>query len=511
MNAQIALLSGLLLTALASVLPAHAEAGETRRWRDASGKYEVLAMLTHADAEHAWLKKTSGSVSKAPVAKLSTSDQDHLREQQRLSAAKLPDALAGAWRAMQQAGRNRFVYGGAREWTDNTGRHTAKASLVGMNDTSALLRMLGGQMIEAPLARLSERDRNYSRQRGRNWSPLTVWRPVAAQVAPQVQDVLNGETPSLDVFPTPDAVHVRVGTAYLNRRFARDIEKKVPVNDHILGTPIRGEAVVNGDVRVVPVPAEGRGALMVMVDGTARSRTVGTHHPVWIHSAGHTEFHGTKKLFLNDDGVRFLPADVTASTRSRTTGVSTSLPRLRGRIARRVATRRLNESGPAADRISAEHNEVRVARDIDRQVEESLRRTDTFLKQHQDRVREALGLEGTKTVYSSTDEYLEFAFVGADAEEDGPRPPEFVADSDLEIVLHTPTIAPAALAPGAKALLTNLFNALLEDVLDQRADRHDREPANCRLVWSQDQQWLVIQADGPPDAQVSLAPSWTSK
>lgn len=468
-------------------------------------------MLTHADAKHAWLKKTSGAVSKVPVAKLSSADQGYVREQQRKSAEKLPDAFAGAWRAMQQAGRNRFIYGGNREWTDNTGRHTTKASLVGVNDTSALLRKLGGQVIEAPLSRLSERDRKYLRQRGRDWSALTIWRPVAAQVAPQVQGVLNGETPTLEVFPTPDAVHVRVGTAYLNRRYARDIDKTVAVRDRILGTPIRGEAVVNGDVRVVPVPAEGRGALMVIVDGTARSQTVGTHHPVWIHSAGHTEFHGTKRIFLNDDGVRFLPAEVSASTRSRTTGISTSLPRLRGRIAQRVATRRVNESRPAADRISAEHNETRVARDIDRQVEESLRRTDTFLKQHQDRVREALGLENTKTVYSSTNDYLEFAFVGKEVDGAGPQPPEFVTDSDLEIVLHTPTITPAALAPGAKALLTNLFNVLLEDVLEQRADKRGREPANCRLVWSRDQQWLVIQADGPPDAKVSLAPNRPSK
>jgi hypothetical protein len=508
MNAYIPVFAGLLASGLVFALPSVAESqSETRKWTDSSGKHQVVALLANADAEHVWLRKTSGQVKRVPVERLSAPDQEYVRAHQRESVKQLPSAAAGAFRALQQAGRNQFLSERVRGWSDNTGAFDAKASLIGVNESGAILKKLGGQIIEVPLSRLSERDRIYLREKSKDWSPMNVLRPVASQVVPQVEGILNGETPTLDVFPTPDAVHIRVGKAYLNRRYARDLDKTVPVNDRILGTPIRGKAVVVGDVKVVPVPFEGKGALMVVVTGTADSQTVGTHHPVWIHSDGHTEFRGTKRIFLTDDGVTFQPAKVTSTTRSRTTGISTSLPRLRGRIARRIAADRVNESRPAADRISGQHNEVRVARDIDRQVEESLKRTDVFLREHKDRVREALGLGETRTVYSSTDDYLEFAFLGKDVKDDAPSPPEFIADSDLEIVLHTPTLTPTALGPGAKMLLTNLFNVLLDDVLEERADRRDLEPVNCRLVWSRDQQWLAIQADRPEPVEVTLAPT----
>lgn len=199
----------------------------------------------------------------------------------------------------------------------------------------------------------------------------------------------------------------------------------------------------------------------------------------------------------------FLPAQVTASTRSRTTGISSSLPRWRGRIACGIAARRVDESRAAADRISTAHNRASVARDIDQQVEQSLSANGTFLTRHQERVREALGLKDTKLVCSSTDDYLELAFLSEDANKDISSPPDFSSESDLEIVLHTPSLTPAAIGPGTRVLLTNLFNALLDNLLERRAERRGKEEAKCLLVWSRDQQWLAIMADSEQDVHVT--------
>ncbi len=514
MTLRILLSTGLLATALAVTHSTFAEsppgvvrtaASTERNWSDATGKYHVTASLVKADAKDAWLRKALGEVRRVPIERLSLTDQQFVERQQSSTAPKLANAARGAWRAIQQAGRNRFIGGHHRTWLDNTGQHNEQASLVGINESKALLRKLGGRIVEVPLARLSERDLAYIRDRGKAWLPLNVWRPVAAQVVPQVDGILNGEPPSVDLLPTPDAVHIRLGRAYLNRRFAREIDKSVQVRDQILGTTIRGTALVDGNVQVQPVAAVGQGALLVVVNGSAESETVGTHHPVWIHSRGTTDFHGTKQIFLTSDGVKFHPAQVTASTRSRTTGISTSLPHLRGRIALRIATRRVDESRPTADRISAAHNRKRVARDIDRQVEQLLRSTDTILTRHQDRVREAFGLQDTKMVCSSTDDYLEFAFLGQDVKEDAPSPPDFMSQSDLEIVLHTPSRTPAALGPVARVMLTNLFNVLLDDLLERRAEKRGKEAVSCRLVWSRDQQWLAIMADGDGGAPPVVA------
>lgn len=509
MKSRILLTAGLFATALVVTSPAQGEEKHqlARTWRDASGKHCVSATLVRADASEVWLKKQSGDVRRVPLDRLSNEDQQFVAAHQAQAAGDVSSAAQGAWRALRQAGQNQLISDSARHWIDDTGRHDAEAYLVGVNDSAALLKRIGGSIIEVPLARLSERDRAYieKRVREKDWSPMNVLRPVAAQVVPQVEGMLNGEAPSLEVFPTPDAVHIRVGKAYLNQRFARDIDKQVKVRDQILGTPVRGNAIVAGDVQVVPIDSDAQGSLMVIVTGTARSRTVGTHHPVFIHSSALTQFRGTKQIFMTPNGVTFEPARVSATTNSRTTGISTSLPGLRDRIARRIASRRVEESRPAADRISAEHNRQRVAADIDKQVEESLKRTDTFLAQHQERVREAFGLKETKMTCCSTDNYLEFAFLGQDLKDDAPAPPEFTSESDLEIVLHTPSLTPSAIGPGARMMLTNLFNAMLDDLLERRAENRGKEKMDCRLVWSRDQQWLAIMADAAPPVRVSQA------
>jgi hypothetical protein len=421
-------------------------------------------------------------------------------------ADAVPNAAAGAMKALINAGSKSLVPGELRRWSDNTGRFEARAELVGASEKSATLKKPNGRLVDVPLARLSEADLNYlAAWRRQDKSSVKPWQPVAAQLAPRVQSLLTGEESlAPDVFPTPDAVHIRLGNAYLNRRFAREIDRTVPVRDTILGTPIRGTSDVDGDVTIVATPAEENGALLVKVRGVAHSRTVGTHHPVWIHSRSTTTFSGTKRINITPDGVKFLPAEVTATSRSRPAGISTSLPRLRGRIAKNIATRRVEESRPQADRISAAHNRDRVARDIDRQVEKSLERTDKFLSRHRERFSEALGLEDAKVTSRSTDDYLEFAFTSAEPSHPS-TPPEFVSDADVEILLHTPSVTPIVVGPAARLVLTNLFNALLEDVLDERADRKDRAPVECQLVWSRDQQWLAIQASREPGPRVTQA------
>ncbi len=422
------------------------------------------------------------------------------------TTADVPNAAKGAMKALFNAGSKNLVSGEIRRWSDNTGRFQTQAGLVGASEKTATLKKANGRLVEVPLARLSDADRIYlAAWQRQGISSVKSWQPVAAQIAPRVQGWFSGdEDLAPDMFPTPDAVHIRLGNAYLNRRFAREIDRTVPVRDTILGTPIRGTSDVDGTVTIVATPAEENGALLVKVQGVAHSRTVGTHHPVWIHSRSTTTFVGTKRINITPDGVTFLPAEVTATSRSRSAGITTSLPRLRGRIAKNIATRRVEESRPQADRISAAHNRGRVARDIDRQVEQSLKRTDNFLSRHRERFSEALGLEDAQVTSRSTDDYLEFAFTSTEPSNPS-TPPEFVSDADVEILLHTPSVTPIVVGPGARMVLTNLFNALLEDVLDERADRKDRAPVECQLVWSRDQQWLAIQASREPGPRVTQA------
>lgn len=432
-------------------------------------------------------------------------DASPLQAEEPSSKPDMVGAAGGAVKALIDAGKARLEPGEWRRWRDNTGRFETRARLIAASETNATLKKANGLLVDVPLRRLSQADRDYLAAWGQRQAIASqVMQPLASQVVPRVQEWITGDESDASVFPQPDAVHIRLGNAYLNRRYAREIDRTAPVRDYILGTPIRGTSRVDGRVTLAATPDETNGALLVRVRGVAHSRTVGAHPPVWIHSRATTNFFGVKRIKITPDGVTFSPAQVRATTVSRGAGISTSLPRLRGRIARRIATRRVEASRPQADRISAAHNRDRIARDIDRQVEASLAQTDDFLSRYRERFSETLGLGDAKLTCRSTDDYLEFAFTSPDASI-ASKPPEFVEDADVEILLHTSTPAPFVVGAAARLALTNLFNSFLDDVLENRAERRNRTPVECNLVWSRDQQWLAIQASREPTPRVTQA------
>jgi hypothetical protein len=81
-----------------------------------------------------------------------------------------------------------------------------------------------------------------------------------------------------------------------------------------------------------------------------------------------THFNAVKRVILDEGGIEIFPTRVAAQTSTTIHGVSTSLPRLRGRIARRIGHDRALELKSAAEADSARKAENRLAGEFDREV-----------------------------------------------------------------------------------------------------------------------------------------------
>lgn len=148
------------------------------------------------------------------------------------------------------------------------------------------------------------------------------------------------------------------------------VNEMTPVRDVILGTHICGEGHTVGTITADLVPSGRAAVLDVLFQGSVDSKTVGVNGPATIWSIGLTRMGGRKRLLFDEEGIRALDARAAAKLRSKTTGVKTRFHGLKGRLADKIAWRRVLESQPQAERIGAHRAEGRLNARLDKQVNE---------------------------------------------------------------------------------------------------------------------------------------------
>jgi len=178
-----------------------------------------------------------------------------------------------------------------------------------------------------------------------------------------------------------DGVQIHVSSELIARETLRSLDKHVAVRDVILGVPIRGDAHVVGTTRLELVENPTQGEFEFVLSGTAVSATVGDAGKARIHSRTVTRFTARKQFILDERGLRALPAQCRAEAHSTVTRVSSPLPRLRGRLARRIAWRRAQSQLAAADRVGARHSEREISLHFDADIAMDVRRANQWLAQ----------------------------------------------------------------------------------------------------------------------------------
>ncbi|HVC96011.1 MAG TPA: hypothetical protein VND64_20145 [Pirellulales bacterium] len=185
--------------------------------------------------------------------------------------------------------------------------------------------------------------------------------------------------------PAPSAagadglVHIHVSAELLQREALQSVERDLVVRDVILGVPVQGKARLKAATSLKLLDGQEKGVFEIVLTGSAVSATSANAGQATIHSRTTTRFTARKQIVLDREGLHPQPATCRAVATSTITGVASSLPRLRGRIARRVAWRRAQLQRAQAELISARHSEQSIGRDFDADIARDVRQANAWL------------------------------------------------------------------------------------------------------------------------------------
>lgn len=171
---------------------------------------------------------------------------------------------------------------------------------------------------------------------------------------------------------TPPAVILKIPTSAVVQSVNQDYNHRVPVDRVLLGTHSRGIAVCNGKVECSLIESQDDARFLCTIKGQIRSDTRGTNGPAIINAHSLTSYTAHKKIYFNGEQFVSEPTSVQANTQVQIKGIDSSLPRLRGRIVKRIAAQRAAESRPQAEAISTQLAIEDLKRHIDKDFDQRL-------------------------------------------------------------------------------------------------------------------------------------------
>jgi len=174
-------------------------------------------------------------------------------------------------------------------------------------------------------------------------------------------------TPTLGTKNTPEGfpVLLRIPQTLIAKSVDREFQHTAPVQQEVLGTKSTGTAHCQGTV-VCSIEEKADGAAFsCRISGTVQSETCGTNGPATIQSHACTSYVAHKRFFFDGHKFNSVPTSVLSRTQLTITGVGSTLPRLRGRIVRHVATQRAQQSLAQAEAITQAITDRELCQRID--------------------------------------------------------------------------------------------------------------------------------------------------
>jgi hypothetical protein len=173
----------------------------------------------------------------------------------------------------------------------------------------------------------------------------------------------------------PRRIVVRLSTDVLASLIDKPVERRVPVDEEILGTHVTGEAHVEGRPVLQASEDPASASFDVTLSGTVNSQTVGRNGPAIIRGRCETQFTAASRVtFQPGQGFVAAPAEVKATTRSTTDKVSSTRRGVIGRVVVRKAWEQINESRDETEAIVRERTENRIREEFDELLQARLER-----------------------------------------------------------------------------------------------------------------------------------------
>jgi len=311
------------------------------------------------------------------------------------------------------------------------------------------------------------------------------WLEDAGQAPWMVQAVRRHYTrPNL--FARIDADVVVVG-------FEDTVDKVEPVTDSILGASVRGTGHNVGKIEAELVPSDVRAEIHTVYRGTINSTTTAYKSPAQVHSTGVTQLVVRKPILFTAEGFSTLPATSDATTKSTIRSVRVSRP-----AAQRQASSQAYAQKSQAERISAQHAEVRANRRANEQAADMLREPqERFTTEFREPLEER-GLFPKRLDFSTTEDAVHITGLQV-----GPYdlaapgiPPAEIAQAHLCMQVHESMFNNFADESFAGRTVTEEeFRSDLERILGEVPERFEQEEDREPWKISFDRQQLPISVD----------------
>jgi hypothetical protein len=166
----------------------------------------------------------------------------------------------------------------------------------------------------------------------------------------------------------------------------RKVDTVGPVDEVIVGTRVRGTGRTVGNVHLDLVPSKTNAAVELVFGAVNHSQTRGGKGPVTVFSSGETRLDARKRLLVDSQDVTVGPLDVSATTRSRTTGISVS-KKFGKRLITKIASRKAAQLRPRADAEGSMKAREKLRRQFDSETAEPIAEA---RKDYQNRFRRPL-------------------------------------------------------------------------------------------------------------------------
>ncbi|MBN2474184.1 MAG: hypothetical protein JXB62_06235 [Pirellulales bacterium] len=273
---------------------------------------------------------------------------------------------------------------------------------------------------------------------------------------------------------------VQVSEAVVAAGIAGPVDDTAPIRDVILGTTICGTGHTIGETRVELVADAERAAMDVIFLGTTESDNVGYNGPARIYSHGTTVFDARKRLWIDTEGLRSLPAESHATTR-------TKIDRIRAkrssRLVEQIAWQRACKQKTTAEQIASRHAEQRVNRRVNAQGAEMMNRVNRAMAEKFRRPLRQRRLFPERLDFSTTGDFLHVVALQAGPTELAAptAPPSLTGEPDLSVRLHESLINNLASdALSGMTLREEAFQAAVVEILGELPERlaadEDQEP-----------------------------------
>ncbi|MDO7713355.1 MAG: hypothetical protein MUP93_00660, partial [Pirellulales bacterium] len=151
----------------------------------------------------------------------------------------------------------------------------------------------------------------------------------------------------------------------------RVVDRTSPVNEVVLGTPVRGTGHTSGLVLLDFLPSSQRAVTQLSFQATNLANTRSTKGPVTVCSEGVTELSAQKRIYIDDERVWADPTVASASTKTRMTGIGIK-SRFGKNFIRRVASKKVSQMKPKIEAISERRAQERVRKEFEAETAEAI-------------------------------------------------------------------------------------------------------------------------------------------